>query len=762
MADTVISVLLKMVDNLTPGVKKAVDSVDSFSKSSEKGKQALQGVGVASGAVAVGIAGAMATVAKASIDAESSFLELEKQLGVSKSEFAKLQTEVSSMGASMGLSVKESANLGAEVAKAGLSGEKLNKTFKDIQESSVALSIDTEKMTEKYLEMNASFGDNTKKMMADINVLADNSATGAQQIIDAFSGLSPIVKQFGLDTKVVLSEMTVALEKGFDPSRVQNAYKDLILTLSRGYGELPEKANEALDEIYDGNASKLNEIWNTQGAQAAINDFKARLATIDDDAAKINLIQTIFGTNYASEMSAILNDTAAVQKFTKAIADDGKNAALFGKEFERQSNTTAQQYKVLSANIDMVKVSLGQAILPALNSIMQAVTPVVKSFAEWAAKNPELVTMGVTIAGIVGAVAAVLSVISFIASGIGAITAIVGGIGSAVMGVAGAVGIVGAGAASLALAPALIVAAVVAAVAAIVYLVVTNWETIKNAIFTGIDELGRFIGDFLDAVTQWAHEIFQEVNLLIKTFFDGVNTIVKTGVDAIVAGFKTIFTGVQTIVTELFTTITTVFQTGFDAIKTVIQGFFDMVKTIFEGGFNVIKTVVEMGLGMVKSVVDTFINTVGDILKKLATMGYESGSSMMREMARGINDNSHLVSQAMANATNDADQYIPHSPAKKGAFSTLDQAGFNIMNTIAQGMNGFNLGDMMGSAMNTAMGAPIPALSGVGGANSANITINYAPVINGGSDVMAELRKNQTEVANLVSKALQRDNRRVY
>lgn len=900
MADQSIEVIFKLIDETRESGSPAANANSAANKANNAGSEALKTMTVASAALSAGIVASLADAAKSASDAEQSFLELNKQLGVSPEEFRKISTEVSSLGASLGLGVKESANLGAEIAKAGISSEKLDDVFKDLRESSVALSIDQEKMTDKFMQMYTSFGDKTKGMMADINMLADNSATGSLEIINAFAGISPVINQLGLNTKQVMSEMTVALEKGFQPSRVQNAYKDLITTLSN-YEGLTRNARAAMDDLYASTGTTYGEILKTQGIQAAMDDFRNKVASIQDPVERLNKIQMIFGKQYASELSAMLGEQEKVAKYQGLIADDTKNAAAFAKEFQKQSQTTAHQAKVLSANWDMLKVAIGQAILPAVNSLLQVITPIVQKFAEFASQNPQIVAVGVAIAAIVATISGLLAIIGAVATGVSAIGGLIGGIITLVGGVGTVLGGVTVGVAALAASPALVVAAVVAAVAAIVALIVMNWDRIKSVLSVGLEWFkgawnglknvlaafwnwvkmaGKTAFDFLVAyftgnlasyfgITQQLQGMFTNMWTGIKTvalnalngiagFFTSIFTSIGTQIQQHFAFWGTLIQGLYTAVTTMFsqiivgvqafwtqlttmiqslltsittalqsvlTTVTTVFnqisaaivaafqslpsvvasvfqtivstittamqnvvatitntfqtivtgiQTTFSNITSTITGIFngivDAIKNILGGGVELIKGLVNAGVEVVKNVISSMVDFVIGLLGKLVSQAGQSGAAMMSEMANGVRSNSHLVSEAVADAAAQSNQYLPQSPAKKGALRNLDKTGFGLMDTFAKGIRGYNIIPTMNRAMqkvNNGLqtnGQVGGYTAGNKGGQSQQVSINYAPVIQtrDEKETLRALNNNQRQLLRIISDSERNINRSFY
>ncbi|MCL1623379.1 phage tail tape measure protein [Moraxella sp. Tifton1] len=77
----------------------------------------------------------------------------------------------------------------------------------------------------------------------------------------------------------------------------------------------------------------------------------------------------------------IQNQEVAIQKLTD-MGDASKYAGSMLKEFEGMSGISQAQMEIFGNNITAVKIALGSAFLPTINSVMQALTPMLQAFTE--------------------------------------------------------------------------------------------------------------------------------------------------------------------------------------------------------------------------------------------------------------------------------------------------------------------------------------------------------------------------------------------
>ena len=62
------------------------------------------------------------------------------------------------------------------------------------------------------------------------------------------------------------------------------------------------------------------------------------------------------------------------------------------KEFAARSATTANNWQIFKNSLTEIGITAGSVLLPVLNQLMTTIRPIINSFADWASKNPEVVS----------------------------------------------------------------------------------------------------------------------------------------------------------------------------------------------------------------------------------------------------------------------------------------------------------------------------------------------------------------------------------
>lgn len=149
----------------------------------------------------------------------------------------------------------------------------------------------------------------------------------------------------------------------------------------------------------------------SKGPTAAA-DLQRALA-VKDDAEREAALQRL---SEAYKLGELFQDMQAMNFIKPAIANmaemkDIKQGAmgasdkdLLGTDFQKRMGSATEQFKAFKINLLDIGITVGDALLPPINDVLQVVRPMVSSFGAWAKEHPGLIR------GIVGLVAGMLAV----------------------------------------------------------------------------------------------------------------------------------------------------------------------------------------------------------------------------------------------------------------------------------------------------------------------------------------------------------------
>lgn len=111
-------------------------------------------------------------------------------------------------------------------------------------------------------------------------------------------------------------------------------------------------------------------------------------------------------------MSAVLSLTGSrAEAFQNTLGEMTNGVNALNEAYEKQAQTSGSQLQVAKNNFKSLSITLGQALLPVVNDLLEAIMPMVQSFSRWARRNKALL-------GTVFKVAAAIAGLSFAIGGV--------------------------------------------------------------------------------------------------------------------------------------------------------------------------------------------------------------------------------------------------------------------------------------------------------------------------------------------------------
>lgn len=254
--------------------------------------------------------------------------------------------------------------------------------------------------------------------------------------------------------------------------------------------------------------------------------------------------------------------------FESVTSEGGKFQGLMGD----LALTTAGQLSNMEDNLFKLKAAFGEALLPAVNLVLESLVPLIEKFAEFAEKHPTLIIALTTIALVLGAIGAAALILGPVIAGLAGVIAFLSTIFT------GATAVIGIIIAVLGGPLTLIILAVMALVALFALAYKNNWLGIR---------------DKTKAVVEW----FKNTALpTIKSFFKLAGDAVKNFTEEWVRRFNIVKDAIMSVVDAIGKLISKAGEIGgsiggalgFQHGGTVPGGFGEATPAILHGGERVL------------------------------------------------------------------------------------------------------------------------------------------------------------------------------
>ena len=434
---------------------------------------------------------------KAAIEFESAMAEVGKTVEFTAgNSLPKLGEELKQLSLQIPLSANELAAIAASGGQLGVADKDLIGFTTTVAKMGVAFDMSADQAGDAMAKLSNVMQIPIKEIdrIGDmINTISNNSPAKAREIVAALSQVGSSVKSAGYSEQFSVGLTGALIAQGREASVTANAIESMITSFSTldmatkrqivGFNKLGINHNDF--------AKRFKE--DGQAATLEFFDLVNQLPTEE----RTGVVSSIIGLNYGGDILSLANNTALLGNNLDLLGTNADGTAKYlgsmNAEFDSISATKANEIQLLKNNLNVLAITLGDALLPALGDAITAITPVIQSFAAWAKANPELIASTVKIVGGLllanaafwGVSFAVLSVIRPIASLVttfnrlrAGITdlrnmAILGQLSPMVMRLVGAIRLVGG------------VIPMVGLLASAALLIYTYWEPIK-AFFTGL------------------------------------------------------------------------------------------------------------------------------------------------------------------------------------------------------------------------------------------------------------------------------------
>lgn len=597
----------------------------------------LSGMGMNAGMKAAAGTAAMLVPVKFSVDFESAMADVKKVVDFdTPDQFKKMSDDVLQLSKRLPMAASEIATIVASGGQSGIAKSELLRFAEDAVKMGVAFDITAEESGQAMAEMRTAFKmsqDEVTALSDKINYLGNNTPAAAKGIMAIVQRIGPLGEVGGFASGSIAALGATIRGMGTDEEIAATGIQNMMLALVAGESATKSQKNAFKELGLNSSQVAKNMQKDAEGTTLAVLKAVRKLPK-DQQAA---MLQSLFGKESIKAIAPLLTNMEALEKNLDMVSDKTKYAGSMQAEYASRAATTANNWQLFKNKLAASGITIGNTLLPAINSTLSSVGNLVDKFQLWAAQHPVLVgnmsKAAVFIIALVAAFSALsLGLLTILgpmallrltfgvlgAKGFGLIS-IMKMAGGAAMWLGRTIFAVG----RLMLTNPLFLAITLLAVAA--YMIYRNWEPIKQF----------FIGIW-SSISSGAGQLWQSIQAF---FSSGIANITATIINWSPLG----------VFYHAFASVMSWFGVQLPATFT---GFGQMLmQGLGNGIISAVGSVIEKAKAAAAQVTGTVKSAFG--IHSPSRVFAQLGAYNMQGLALGIDSNSKLPAQSIKNASQD-------------------------------------------------------------------------------------------------------------
>lgn len=477
---------------------------------------------------ATAFAGAIGLSVREAMKFDSAMADIRKAIDFSDGEkgVKRFGRELIKLSTELPYTAEQLTKIAASAGFAGYAENEIIPFTRSAAAMGVAFQMTAEQAGDSMVAIRAAMGLTQPEVVQlgdAINYLSDKfqGTVNAADLVEVTKRIGAIGKSAGLAKEEIAGLGAAFLASGTPTEVAATGLKNFLNALTKG-SEATKKQRDALTTIFGSDVSKQLAKGMQTNAQATIKSVIQGLSKLPKEQ-QVSIAGALFGEESKAAIMPLLTNTKLINQAFDLIADKSAFAGSMQKEFQNQMGTSAAQAQIFRSGIQAVGISVGSALLPSLNSILKAVTPLLIRFGEWAQKNEGLVTSIVLVGGALAGLVIALPIIAGVVSAIGTIGAAIGAVTAAFPVLAGIGTVI-----AVAGGPITAIIAGIVGIGLAIKAVVDYWPEISTAATRSWWQIKGVWGQF----TRWVSGIFNNVLTMARTMGQRIVGFIIDGLKA--------------------------------------------------------------------------------------------------------------------------------------------------------------------------------------------------------------------------------------
>ena len=598
-------------------------------------------------------------------------------------------------------------------------------------------------------------------------------------ISDVVTRIGPLGEIGGVASGEIAALGATMIQTGTQSDVAATGIKNLILGMS--IGEKATKSQAAAFQQLGFDAADMAKRMQTDAKGAILDVFHAIQALPKDQQAGV--LKDLFGEESIGAISPLLSKLNLLEDNFNKVSDATKYGESVNAEYAARCETTANQMYLFKNSMTAVAIEIGSALLPAINSILRSIVPVVVAFANWAKEHQVLiqtiVALAASFAGVLLAARSILAIRAgfrmlketadmFFTVNKNGETVLRGSATASKLfhaglnGLGAAFRVAATGARALALAlmanPIIaIVAVIIAVVAAIIYFWNTN-EQFRAAVIAIWNNIVSFGMSLFSALAAFFTGVWNGLVAIATAVWSGIMTVATMAVSVImdiISAFGAFFTGVWNGCLAIAS-----------AVWDAISSFVSAAASVIEGIISALVDYISSAWDSAVAAVQSFANSVMDAIGNAVNWVMDKWNGLVNALSHPIDTAINIaqnITRTISNATSSGDDVSENARGgiyQRGAFlTTFAEDSAEAAIPLDGSARAISLWQQAGAALGVMPKTPQRMSAGTVKAptySNSSITLDFRPTINvqGNGDVADAVRQALEEQARQFQREL--------
>ena len=646
----------------------------------------------------------------------------------------------------------------------------------------VAFDLTADQAGDMMAKWRSAFKLNQQDVMAladKINYLGNTTAASAPLISDVVTRIGPLGEIGGLASGEIAALGASMIETGTQSDVAATGIKNLILGMAAGEGATKSQAAAFQQLGFD--AVDMAKRMRTDAKGAIMDVFRAIQSLPEYQQAGV--LSDLFGKESIEAIAPLLTNLDKLQSKFEAVNDATKYGGAVDSEYAARCETTANQMYLFKNSMTAVAIEIGSALLPAINSILRSIVPVVVAFANWAKEHQVLiqtiVALAASFAGVLLAARSILAIRAgfrmlketadmFFTVNKNGETVLRGSATASKLfhaglnGLGAAFRVAATGARALALAlmanPIIaIVAVIIAVVAAIIYFWNTN-EQFRAAVIAIWNNIVSFGMSLFSALAAFFTGVWNGLVAIATAVWSGIMTVATMAVSVImdiISAFGAFFTGVWNGCLAIAS-----------AVWDAISSFVSAAASVIEGIISALVDYISFAWDSAVAAVQSFASSVMDAIGNAVDWAMDKWNSLVNALSHPIDTAINIaqnITRKISEVTGGGDDVSENAKGgiyQRGAFlTTFAEDSAEAAIPLDGSARAISLWQQAGAALGVMPRTPQRMSTGTAKApvySNSSITLDFRPTINvqGGGDVASAVRQALEEQARQFQREL--------